>query len=172
MSLRLRLLFGIVVLPVNVMVVIPAILIWLTAGTEWGAQPRTALEWPVWLGVAFAVMGLILMIATVTDFFRVGEGTPAPWDPPKNMVVKGPYRYVRNPMISGVIIFLFAEALIFHSWALTAWLGFFVLINGIYIPMIEERKLEERFGDTYRLYKQNVPRWIPRMTPWQLPLEE
>ena len=172
MSLRLRLVLGLLALPFNAIIVIPAILVWAAAGSEWGAQPRTALEWPVWLGGLFVIAGLTLMVWTVTDFFRTGEGTPAPWDPPKNLVVKGPYCHVRNPMISGVIMILFAESLILHSWALTAWLGLFVLINGIYIPLKEEPDLEKRFGDDYRLYKQNVPRWVPRPTAWKLPPKE
>ena len=66
-------------------------------------------------GVACLVIGLLLFIASLRRFAGEGEGTLAPWDPPRKLVVKGPYRYVRNPMISGVLFVLFAEALLLWS---------------------------------------------------------
>ncbi len=97
----------------------------------------------------------------------MGEGTPAPWDPPRRLVVRGVYRRVRNPMISGVIFTLCGEALIFQSLPLAIWAALFVLANMVYIPNFEEPGLEKRVGEDYRVYKANVPRWIPRLTPWQ-----
>ena len=103
---------------------------------------------------------------TVRLFVRQGEGTPAPWDPPQKLVVAGPYRHVRNPMITSVLLMLGGEALVFQSSAIAAWLIVFFVVNGVYFPMSEEKGLEARFGDDYRRYKQNVPRWLPRPTPW------
>jgi protein-S-isoprenylcysteine O-methyltransferase Ste14 len=72
-------------------------------------------------------------------------------------------------MISGVFCILLGEALIFGSMVLLTWFVMVVIINLIYIPLLEEPGLEQRFGADYVLYKQNVPRWIPRLTPWQAP---
>lgn len=70
-------------------------------------------------------------------------------------------------MISGVFLCLGAEALFFQSVPLAAWAGLFMLINIIYIPNFEEPGLERRFGDAYGVYKNNVPRRFPRLTPWK-----
>lgn len=108
------------------------------------------------------------MTLTISIFATIGEGTLAPWDPPKRLVVRGVYRHVRNPMISGVLFVLLGEAILFGSMPVFVWFGVFALINAIYIPFVEERALENRFGDDYRLYKQNVPRWIPRLEAWDV----
>ena len=99
-------------------------------------------------------------------FTGPGEGTPAPWDPPKKLVILGPYRHVRNPMITGVVIFLGAESLMLWSWPLAAWMATFLFANVFYFPFNEEKRLERRFGDDYLRYKANVPRWIPNIRPW------
>ena len=114
-------------------------------------------------------IGLAFAIWTFRLFVAEGEGTPAPWDPTKKLVVRGPYQYVRNPMITGVLFMLAGEALFFRSWPVAGWLFFFFLANAIYFPLSEETALEHRFGDAYRIYKANVPRWIPRVTPWRQP---
>lgn len=98
---------------------------------------------------------------------KFGNGTPAPWDPPKKLVVRGPYRHVRNPMISGVVLLLLAESLWLQSWPIALWMMIFVIVNMIYFPLFEEKGLEERFGNDYRRYKAHVPRWVPRLRPWE-----
>ena len=108
---------------------------------------------------------------TVRLFAGPGQGTPAPWDPPRRLVVDGPYRYVRNPMITSILSMLAAEALLLDTFAIAIWLVIFFVANGIYFPLSEEKGLERRFGDDYRQYKANVPRWIPRLTPWSLPTD-
>jgi protein-S-isoprenylcysteine O-methyltransferase Ste14 len=97
---------------------------------------------------------------------RYGEGTPAPWEPTRKLVLHGPYRCVRNPMMIGVMLILLAEALLLQSWGIAIWLAVFLLLNLIYLPQVEEKGLEHRFGEAYREYKANVPRWIPRLHPW------
>jgi protein-S-isoprenylcysteine O-methyltransferase Ste14 len=72
-------------------------------------------------------------------------------------------------MISGVIFVLLAEATLLGSVSIFAWALLFALVNMVYIPLSEEPGLERRFGVDYRLYKQHVPRWLPRITPWKLP---
>ena len=119
-----------------------------------------------WLGLAAIAIGLGLAIWTSRLFLEEGEGTPAPWDPPKKFVVLGPYRHVRNPMISGVLFMLLGEALLLQSIPLVGWTVVFFLGNSIYLPKYEERDLAKRFGDPYLEYKKHVRRWVPRLSPW------
>ena len=84
-------------------------------------------------------------------------------------MVRGPYRHVRNPMIAGVLLMLAAESLIFGSWHLAGWTLAFFLGNAVYLRSVEEPALERRFGDDYRRYRANVPRWIPALRPWDPP---
>ena len=133
------------------------------------------LRWPegtnatlaVIAGAIVLLIGLTLFAASVYEFATRGRGTLAPWDPPRALVVRGPYQYVRNPMISGVLLLLIAEALLLRSLPHVEWAGTFVLINAIYIPLLEEPQLAGRFGEAYREYCRNVPRLIPRLSPWR-----
>jgi protein-S-isoprenylcysteine O-methyltransferase Ste14 len=163
------LLRAVLILPGNVLAVVPALLLWLSGWrpAAWAASPPAlgALA----LAAALAGLGLALMVRTVGLFLRRGKGTPAPWNPPRRLVVEGVYRRVRNPMITGVICVLLAEALLFRSLPLALWAAVFVAANTIYIPVFEEPGLERRFGAAYRTYKANVPRWIPRLRPWEGP---
>jgi protein-S-isoprenylcysteine O-methyltransferase Ste14 len=122
-----------------------------------------------WIGVLLFSLGLVFAIWTCRLFVTVGQGTPAPWDPPNKLVVHGPYRHVRNPMITSVLLMLAGEAVFLQSWVLAGWLLVFFLANAIYFPLSEEKALERRFGDQYRVYKANVPRWLPRLRPWHQP---
>ena len=109
----------------------------------------------------------MLKIATIRQFATVGEGTLAPWEPPQRLVVRGVYRHVRNPMISGVLFVLLGESLLTASVPLFQWFLLFAIINAMYIPLLEEPMLANRLGEEYLTYKRHVPRWIPRLTPWE-----
>ncbi|MEE8388875.1 MAG: isoprenylcysteine carboxylmethyltransferase family protein [Acidiferrobacterales bacterium] len=146
--------------------IIPLIILWASAATAYTHRFSVATEFSFWIAVILILFGLTLGIATSRLFLKFGEGTPAPWDPPKKLVIRGPYRYVRNPMISSVLISLTAEAIYFQSWPLLVWMGTFLLVNVIYFPLVEEKGLVARFGEDYKLYQANVPRWLPRLTPW------
>jgi protein-S-isoprenylcysteine O-methyltransferase Ste14 len=117
-------------------------------------------------GIVSLAAGLALFAASFYNFATQGLGTLAPWDPPRRLVVRGPYRYVRNPMISGVVFILVAEGLMLRSVPHLAWASLFMLINAVYIPFAEEPQLADRFGEDYARYKRHVPRIIPRLTPW------
>jgi protein-S-isoprenylcysteine O-methyltransferase Ste14 len=119
------------------------------------------------VGGALAALGLTLMYRTIRLFATSGEGTLAPWDPPRRLVVQGPYRHVRNPMISGVMFLLAAEAVILGSVGVAVWLAAFAAANLLWMPLVEEPGLERRFGEEYRAYRREVPAWIPRATPWR-----
>ena len=114
-------------------------------------------------------LGLPVMFFTIRDFAKIGQGTLAPWDPTQKLVVTGPYRYVRNPMISGVTCMLFGITLVANTVCHLVWATAFMVVNVIYTPLSEEPGLVKRFGDDYQLYKQHVPRWLPRLTPWEQP---
>jgi protein-S-isoprenylcysteine O-methyltransferase Ste14 len=152
---------AILLLPGMVAVAIPATILYFT-GIAWPPCP-----WNAVIGSLFMILGLMLMAWTNRLFTTVGHGTLAPWNPPQKLVVRGVYRHVRNPMITGALCILLGEAVFVGSWWLLGWFGFALILNLIYIPLVEERGLAKRFGDDYRLYKQNVPRWIPRLTPWE-----
>ncbi len=154
---------AILALPFNVLVVVPALLLWL-ADDAWRLAGPADLR--LWLALACFVAGVTLMATTIRLFATRGEGTLAPWEPTQRLVVAGPYRYVRNPMISGVLSNLLGLALLFGSWWIFGWFALFAAGNAIYMPVSEEPGLRKRFGDDYARYAENVPRWIPRLSPW------
>ena len=165
MVVLLRHLLSIALLPFTVAVLVP---LWIARrngimpalGSSAGAL---ALQLS---GVAVLAAGLLLFAASLRRFATEGQGTLAPWDPPQKLVVRGPYRFVRNPMISGVIFVLFAEALVLLSLPHATWALAFLGLNLVYIPLFEEPQLERRFGDAYREYRRHVPRILPRLRPW------
>ena len=102
----------IILLPGTVLVFIPAVILLTTRDSEWAPEPASPAQVWFWMALLAAIVGLALSAWTATLFLKFGEGTPAPWDPPKRWVVRGPYRHVRNPMITGVLLILFAEAVL------------------------------------------------------------
>lgn len=152
-----------------VTLVIPGTILWLD-GTDslglWQSVPASIVVLPV-IGMICICLDLSLMVATIRLFVNVGEGTLAPWGPPQRLVVQGVYRRVRNPMISGVILVLLGESLLTASLPLFCWSLVAALINAAYIPLLEEPMLVNRFGEEHLTYKWNLPRWIPRLTPWE-----
>ncbi|HVD62091.1 MAG TPA: isoprenylcysteine carboxylmethyltransferase family protein [Gemmatimonadaceae bacterium] len=161
----LRHLIAILVLPFVMTIVVPR---WIARRyglvTEWDGGPAYILGHVA--GAVCFLIGLWLFGWSLFLFATRGKGTLAPWDPPKHLVVTGPYRYVRNPMISGVLMIIAGEALFAGSLSLFVWMLTFFLFNQIHFLIYEEPSLESRFGDEYRGYKTGVPRWIPRLTPW------
>jgi protein-S-isoprenylcysteine O-methyltransferase Ste14 len=162
----LRHLLSILLLPVTVTVLIPG---WIARNNHisfaLGATPAEILSEAA--GSLLLVVGLILFFSSLRRFATEGEGTLAPWDPPRKLVVRGPYRYVRNPMISGVVIVLFAESLLLRSAQHLGWALTFLAINAVYIPLLEEPMLRRKFGAAYEEYSRHVPRLLPRVTPWK-----
>ena len=159
---------AILLLPFVVTVLVPR---WLIDGfgqsdTRWIDGSFTATFGHL-AGILILLLGVALFIWCVELFASIGRGTLAPWDPARHLVVVGPYRFVRNPMISAVLIILIGEALFLGSRVLATWAITFFLINVIYFRLLEEPGLDRRFGEEYRRYKAAVPRWIPRPTPWK-----
>jgi protein-S-isoprenylcysteine O-methyltransferase Ste14 len=103
-------------------------------------------------------------------FDRVGQGTLGVGEvmgEPVNLVVRGPYRHVRNPMMTGVFCILLGTAAATASLWLLGWFALFCTIIAIVIRTFEEPHLRERYGAEYEAYRRHVPRWIPRLTAWQ-----
>ena len=166
MLMLIRHLLAIAILPFVVAVAIP---IWLARQNDisFALSENVALVGVQFVGFLVLAIGLTLFIASLRRFAGEGEGTLAPWDPPRHLVIAGPYRYVRNPMISGVVFVLVGQALLLLSrphanWALTVF-----VINAIYIPLLEEPMLRARFGASYDEYCKQVPRLLPRLRPVQ-----
>lgn len=149
---------AIVLLPFVVTIVVPALIV------SWTGDVR--LWWGSAFGVALVTIGIVLVVWTIRLFSTVGDGTLAPWDPTSKLVVRGPYRHVRNPMISGVAFVLAGEAVLLGSPPLALWFAAVVVVNIVYLPLVEEPGLRRRFGEDYDLYAANVPRWLPRRRPW------
>jgi protein-S-isoprenylcysteine O-methyltransferase Ste14 len=161
---------SIILLPAMVTIVIPAVILCRTREVNPGWSLHPPLNWAVFLtGVILILAGLTLVVKTISLFATIGRGTLAPWAPPERLVARGIYRHVRNPMITGVLCVLCGEALVLGSVPLLLLFSVFLIINLIYIPLLEEPGLEKRFGSQYRLYKEKVPRWIPRLKPWNGP---
>lgn len=162
----LRHLLSIAILPFTVTVLVP---LWIAR--QYGvslALGHDAVEILLQLaGVALLALGLTFFVASLRRFAVDGKGTLAPWDPPRDLVIRGPYRYVRNPMISGVVFILFGEAAVLGSWPHAAWALTFMGLNLLFIPLLEEPQLARRFGERYREYCRHVPRVIPRLSPWE-----
>lgn len=118
-------------------------------------------------GAMAMCLGTFVLLWCVRDFFVSGKGTLAPWDPPKKLVVVGLYRFMRNPMYVGVLLLVLGWSLYFMSPILILYMA--VLAFGFHIRVVrnEEPWLKEQFGKQWELYQQEVPRWLPRRTPWK-----
>jgi len=153
------------ILPVTVVLIIPFFLVARLRPFALKSQPSLpVVQLP--LGALLLCGGFALLYVTVRLFARKGRGTLAPWDPPRKLVTDGVYRYVRNPMITGVLFMLIGEAILLGSWSLLVWAVLFALTNTTYFRFFEEPGLARRFGDGYLLYRNNVPMWLPRLRPW------
>jgi protein-S-isoprenylcysteine O-methyltransferase Ste14 len=114
------------------------------------------------VGLVPILLGVALYLWCAWGFTFVGKGTPAPFDPPKKLVARGPYRFVRNPMYLAVLLIVGGQALLFLSAELIAYAA--LLFPGFHLWVIfyEEPTLRRKFGDSYKQYCQAVPRWIPK----------
>jgi protein-S-isoprenylcysteine O-methyltransferase Ste14 len=135
--------------------------------TRWQFQPAFfGLEVTRGLGVLLIVIGLPGLVDSFARFALQGLGTPAPVAPTKNLVVTGLYRYVRNPIYVAVVAIILGQALLFGAWALVLLGAGFWLACHVFVVAYEEPTLQRTFGAEYEAYRANVPRWIPRVTPW------
>ena len=164
---------AILILPFNVLITMPVLILCFS---DWALiTPQNLLPFMIMIGL-FS-LGLALMTWTIGLFAAVKKGSLAPWNPIDKLITTGPYAYVRNPMLLGayvrnpmllgVFLVLGGEALLFTSYPLAIYLILFIIINALYFPLSEEKGLEKRFGQEYISYKNNVPRFIPRLSPYK-----
>ncbi len=114
-----------------------------------------------YFGALPILIGAAIYFWCAWDFTFAGRGTPAPIDPPKELVVRGLYRYVRNPMYVGILSIVLGEAILFASLNLFTYLGVMFIIFFLVVMVYEEPTLKQKFGESYRRYCRDVPRWIP-----------
>jgi len=126
---------------------------------------------PVRLGVAqiaglvLAAAGAVLAVSCILSFVFIGRGTPAPFDPPRRLVVRGPYKFVRNPMYVGAATLLLGTALYYGSFAILAYAVIFLAVVHVFVRFFEEPVLRRSFGAEYEEYCSHVGRWWPGRTP-------
>jgi protein-S-isoprenylcysteine O-methyltransferase Ste14 len=126
---------------------------------------RLSVTIPAWtlpVGWALVVLGALVTLWCVSTFAIRGLGTPAPFDPPREFVAVGPYRYVRNPMYIGAAGVILGAGLILRSPSIAGLAVLFLLFFHLFVLLYEEPALESRFGGPYLHYKATVHRWLPR----------
>lgn len=130
---------------------------------SWSGVTRPAAIGPAQIaGMTVAAAGGALALSCILTFALVGKGTPAPFDPPRRLVVRGPYRFVRNPMYIGAGIALAGASLFYRSLPLLAYAGLFFLFTHLFVVLYEEPTLHRSFGEDYDAYCRRVGRWWPR----------
>jgi len=128
-----------------------------------GAQSPFAHIGPFQLfGLIPMAIGVAIYFRCAWDFTSTGKGTPAPIDPPKHLVARGLYRFVRNPMYVGVLIALLGEAWLFSSWSLVIYAMIIITWQHLFVVFYEEPALKRKFGESYSDYLARTPRWSPR----------
>jgi protein-S-isoprenylcysteine O-methyltransferase Ste14 len=118
------------------------------------------------LGVVLVVVSVVVLLESFGRFALQGVGTPAPVFPTRHLVVKGLYRYVRNPMYLAVVSVIFGQAMIFANVGLLVYGALSWMTFHLFVLAYEEPTLQRTFGAEYDAFRANVPRWIPRLSPW------
>ncbi len=118
-------------------------------------------------GGMLVALGVIGLLESLVRFAVQGVGTPAPVFPTRHLVVTGLYRYVRNPMYVAVVSIILGQGLILGNLTLLEYGGLVWLLFHLFVLLYEEPTLRASFGSDYKLFCTEVPRWIPRFTPWR-----
>jgi protein-S-isoprenylcysteine O-methyltransferase Ste14 len=119
------------------------------------------------IGGALIAAGAYVVLDSFARFALQGLGTPAPVFPTKHLVVQGFYRHVRNPMYVAVVAVILGQALLFGDMRVLGWALFSWFVAHLFVLTYEEPTLRKTFGAEYESFRANVPRWIPRLTPWR-----
>ena len=144
------------VVPGTVTILVPYLLL-----SSRSAPPPLQIGIFRYAGVLPILLGASMYLWCAWDFTFAGRGTPAPIDPPKELVVRGLYRYVRNPMYVGVLSILFGEALFFESRRLFEYTAIAFIFFFLFVILYEEPSLRQQFGESYQKYCKATPRWLP-----------
>jgi protein-S-isoprenylcysteine O-methyltransferase Ste14 len=141
------------------------LLVWLPARilARSGLTRPATLATPQIAGMAIVLLGAALVFWCVSSFIRFGRGTPAPFDAPRHLVLRGPYRFVRNPMYMGAAIALCGAALFYRSAGILVYACVFLLVFHFFIVLYEEPTLRRSFGAGYENYCHSIHRWWPSL---------
>jgi protein-S-isoprenylcysteine O-methyltransferase Ste14 len=151
-------------------VIVPFVLaglipLWIT---RWQFRPAFfGLELTRAIGVILILAGVPGLVDSFARFALQGLGTPAPIAPTQKLVVTGLYRYVRNPIYVAVVAVILGQAVLFGDWRLIVYGALFWLACHVFVVAYEEPTLKRTFGAEYESFRDNVPRWMPRLTPWR-----
>jgi protein-S-isoprenylcysteine O-methyltransferase Ste14 len=126
-----------------------------------GIVRPAAIAVPQVAGMVIGAAGAAVALWCIFTFATIGRGTPAPFDPPRRLVIRGPYRFVRNPMYIGAGLALASAALFYESWPLLGYAGLFLLATHVFVVLYEEPTLRRTFGQEYEAYCRQVSRWWP-----------
>ena len=161
-----HIMIAVLALPLMVIVVIPLILHSILPPQL--TMSLFKFRGQLFITITIGLIGFALLYSTNRLFVRQGRGTLAPWLAPEELVTQGPYKHMRHPMISGVLFILLSEIFYLASWASVIWFIFFLIANLVYIPLLEEKILAERFGREYQRYRERTPGWVPRLSSWKM----
>jgi protein-S-isoprenylcysteine O-methyltransferase Ste14 len=112
-------------------------------------------------GMILVTIGTVIALWCVFTFVFIGKGTPAPFDPPRKLVIRGPYRFVRNPMYIGAGMTIAGAAIYYESLSIAIYTGLFFLITHLFVVLYEEPTLRRTFGNEYEAYHRRTTRWWP-----------
>jgi protein-S-isoprenylcysteine O-methyltransferase Ste14 len=154
--LWLRTVLFTILVPGTELVLLPLVVVLLDLG------PRLELGPASYSGLVPLLVGLVMILRCFADFVRRGRGTPAPYDPPRELVVAGLYRYVRNPQYVGVVLVVVGEALLTGMVVLFGYAAIMAIGYHFFVRYYEEPTLGRLFGEPYARYRKSVPRWLPR----------
>ena len=139
--------------------------------THWEFGPAFfGLEGARSVGVLLILVGLPGLVDSFARFALQGLGTPAPVAPPRNLVVTGLYRHVRNPIYVAIVAIVLGQAMLFGDWRLVLLGALLWLAFHLFVIAYEEPTLRDTFGSEYEAYCANVRRWVPRVVPCRSPL--
>lgn len=128
-----------------------------------GIVRPNVIEGPQIMGMIVGSAGAVVALSCIVTFVWIGKGTPAPFDPPRRLVIRGPYRFVRNPMYVGASLVLAGAALFYESLPLLVYVGVFFLVSHLFVLLYEEPTLRRTFGPEYEAYCHRVRRWWPHI---------
>jgi protein-S-isoprenylcysteine O-methyltransferase Ste14 len=141
----------------------------------WGAHQLLPASFPVpigartWLGGILFIVGLAFWIPCLDTFSRRGKGTPLPQDAPRNLVTSGLFGVMRNPIMAGELMVIWAEVVYFASVGILLYASLMTVSAHLMVIYVEEPELRGRFGEGYEAYCRSVPRWLPRLLPRRSP---
>jgi len=128
-----------------------------------GIVRSAAIAVPQVAGMIIGAVGAAVALWCIFTFATIGKGTPAPFDPPRRLVIRGPYRFVRNPMYIGAGLALASAALFYESLPLLGYAAVFFLATHVFVVLYEEPTLRRTFGQEYEAYCRKVRRWWPNI---------